>query len=76
LLDGSRAGHRECAGDNSSPGETCLPLSCLSPIAGARQRDENAPEEHAVRTLHFKTTGNREWRLDRIGPKRWSRKMP
>lgn len=36
----------------------------------------DAPEEHKVRTLHFKATGNREWRLDRIGPKRWSRRMP
>lgn len=44
-------------------------------VGESRQR-ANAPEEHKVRTLHFKATGNREWRLDRIGPKRSSRRMP
>ncbi|MDP1849175.1 MAG: hypothetical protein Q8K79_15400 [Solirubrobacteraceae bacterium] len=42
----------------------------------SRYRSDGAPEEHAVRTLRFKPVGRGEWRLDVIGPKRWSRKMP
>ena len=45
-------------------------------VGESRQGGEGAPEEHAIRTLRFKPVGSGEWRLDRIGPKRWSRKMP
>ena len=45
-------------------------------VGESRQGAEGAPAEHAIRTLRFKAVGSGEWRLDRIGPKRWSRRMP
>lgn len=45
-------------------------------VGESRSGPDGRPEEHAVRTLRFKLVGRSDWRLDHIGPKRWSRKMP
>ncbi len=45
-------------------------------LGESRSGADGTPEEHAVRTLRFKLVGRGDWRLDHIGPKRWSRKMP
>lgn len=36
-----------------------------------RSGPDGTPEEHAVHTLRFKPSGDRDWRLDDVGPKRW-----